>query len=169
MTMKPKMVDPVGEASRVAASGYEQTVEALSDGMAKASAGFEKTQAQMKEGVEKVMQTAEQLMAFNQGNFEAVVKSGKIWTTGVQDLSKQVVASAQASLDETLASFRALAGVKSLREAVDLQTTLARSAVEKAVTETGRITDASVKLAEQAIAPLTARFAVAMETFGKAA
>lgn len=169
MAMKPKMVDPMDEVSQAAASGYEHTVAALNDSMSKASAGFEKTQAHMKEGVEKVMHTAEQMMAFNQGNFEAVVKSGQIWTAGVQDLSKQVVASAQASLDETLANFRALAGAKSLREAVDLQTTLARSAVEKAVTETGRITDASVKLAEQAFAPLTARFAVAMETFGKAA
>jgi phasin family protein len=169
MTMKPKTIDTVAEASAAAASGFEQTVTALKDGMTKATAGFEKTQAQVKESVEKAMKTAEEVMAFNQGTFEAVVKSGKIWSAGMQDLTKQVVASAQASLEETLATCRAFAGVKSLKEAVDLQTTLARSAVEKAVAESGRITDASVKLAEQTMAPLTARFALAMETFSKAA
>ena len=47
--------------------------------------------------------------------------------------------------------------MKSLKEAVELQATLARSAMEQAVAETGRITDVSVKLAEQAMAPITAR------------
>jgi len=169
MTLKAKGSEPMAEATAAAASGFEQTVTAIKDGMAKAGAGFEKTQEQVKEGVEKAMKTAEELMAFNQGNFEAVVKSGKIWSAGVQDLTQQVVASAQASFDETLATCRALAAVKSLREAVDLQTSLARTAVEKALSEAGRITDASVKLTEQTFAPITARFALAMEKFAKTA
>ena len=80
-----------------------------------------------------------------------------------------MVASAQASFDETLATCRALSGVKSLKEAVDLQASLARSSMEKAVAETGRITDASVKLAEQAMAPLTQRYALAVEKFARTA
>jgi len=169
MSVKPKTSDPMAEATVAASSGFEQTVSALKEGMAKASDGFEKTQAQVKENMEKAMKTAEELMAFNQGNLEAVVKSGKIWSSGVQDLTQQVVASAQASLEDTLATYRAFATVKSLREAVDLQTGLARSVIEKTLTEAGRITDASVKLTEQTFAPLTARLALAMEKFGKAA
>ncbi len=169
MSSKAKSSEVMAEASAAAASGFEQTVSALKDGMAKASAGFEKTQAQVKESMEKAMKTAEELMAFNQGNLEAVVKSGKIWSAGVQDLTQQVVASAQASLDETLATCRAFVAVKSLREAVDLQTSLTRSAVEKTLSEAGRITDASVKLTEQTFAPITARLALAMEKFAKTA
>ncbi|MGH7119576.1 MAG: phasin family protein [Acetobacteraceae bacterium] len=163
------MGESMADSTAAAASGFEQTVSAIQDGMATAGAGFEKSQEQVKEGMEKAMKTAEELVAFNQGNFEAVVKSGKIWSAGMQDLTQQVVASAQASFEETLATCRALATVKSLREAVDLQTSLARTAVEKTLSEAGRISDASVKLAEQTFAPISARFALAVEKFAKTA
>ena len=115
------------------------------------------------------IKTAEEFVAFSQGNVEAVVKSGQIWAAGVQDLSKTVAATAQAQIDEALAAVKALAGVKSLKEAVDLQTSLARASLEKAVAETGKLTDAGMKLAEQTWAPLTARVTLAVEKFGRAA
>ena len=114
-------------------------------------------------------QHRELLVAFGQGNLEAFLKAGQIWAAGVQDLSKAVTATAQAQLDETLATVKALAGVKSLKDAVDLQTTLARASVEKAVAEAGKLTDASLKLAEQTFAPLTARVSLAVEKFSHAA
>ena len=82
----------------------------MKEGVAKATAGFEATQAKMKEGVEKAMKTAEELVAFSQGNVEAMVKSSQIWATGVQDLSKHFAAAAQASMDESMAAFKALTG-----------------------------------------------------------
>ena len=113
------------------------------------------------------MKTAEDLVTFGQGNFEAFAKAGQIWAAGVQDLGKQVAATAQAQMDQTVATFKALAGVKSFKEAVDLQSSLARSTVEKAVAETGKLTGASMKLAEQTMAPLTARVTLAVEKFGR--
>lgn len=115
------------------------------------------------------MKTAEEFVAFSQGNMEAAVKSGQIWAAGVQDLSKQVAATAQASFEETLSTFRAMAGVKSVKDAIELQTSFARAAFEKTMTESGRLTDATLKLAEQAIAPLTARVTAAVETLSKSA
>jgi phasin family protein len=97
------------------------------------------------------------------------VKSGQIWAAGMQDISKQVAATAQASFEETLSTFRALTGVKSLKDAVDLQASLARSTLEKTVSESSRLTDASMKLAEQTIAPLTARVTLAVEKFARTA
>jgi len=97
------------------------------------------------------------------------VKAGQVWAAGVQDLSKTVAATAQAHIDETLANVKALATVKSLKEAVDLQTNLARASLEKVVTDTSKLTEASVKLAEQTLAPLTARVTLAVEKFGRAA
>ncbi|MGH7057015.1 MAG: phasin family protein [Acetobacteraceae bacterium] len=166
MAVKARTNEATGEAG-AASDAYEETVTSFKEGAGKAADRFEKTQDQVKDGMSKAMNTAEQVIAFNQGNFEAVVASGKVWSQGVQDLSKQVVASAQASLDETLAAFRALSGVKSLREAVDLQTSLARSMLEKSMSESGRITDASVRLAERAMAPLTERVTFAIEAFGR--
>src|SRR5262245_28094044 len=128
---------------------------------------LEKAQSEVKANVEKAVKTAEEFLTFGQGNVEAVLKSSQIWAAGVQDLSKNFAATAQAQFDQTLATFKALAGVKSLKEAVDLQTSLARSSLEKAVSEAGKITDASLKLAEQTLAPLSARVTLAVEKFGR--
>jgi phasin family protein len=120
-------------------------------------------------GVSSMVKTVEDIFAFSQGNVEAFVKSSQIWAAGVQDLSKAVAATAQAQLDHTFATVKAMAAIKSVKEVVDLQTNLARASVEKAVAETGKLTDASVKLAEQAWAPITERMTLAVEKFGRAA
>jgi phasin family protein len=130
----------------------------------------EKTFLKAMTHTEKTMtKTAEEFVSFGQGNLEAFTKAGQIWAAGVQELSKQFAATAQAHVDQTVATFKALTSVKSFKEAVDLQSTLARSTVEKAVAETGKLTDASLKLAEQAWAPVTARVTLAVEKFGRPA
>ena len=173
MTSKPKTIEATGTfedaTAEAAGRGFETTVSGLKDGMTRAATGFADTQAKVKEGMEKAMKTAEELVAFGQGNLEAMVKSGQIWAAGMQDIGKQIAANAQASFDETMSAFKALTAAKSLKDAFDLQTSLARSTFEKTVTESGKLTDASVKLTEQALAPLTARFTLAVEKFAKSA
>ncbi len=89
----------------------------------------------MKEGMDKAMKTAEEFVAFGQGNLEALMKSGQIWAAGMQDLSKQVAATAQASIEETVSAFKAISTVKSVKDAFELQASLARSTLEKAISE----------------------------------
>jgi phasin family protein len=161
-TSKSKIVEMTAATAEPVAG---KVVEASASNLTKMTAGFEATQAKMKEGVVKAVKTAEDLVAFNQGNIEAFVKSSQIWTTGVQDLSKQFAASAKASLDESISAFKALTSVKSLKDAFELQSSFARSALEKSLAESGKLTDASFKLTEQALAPITARVTVAVEKF----
>jgi len=161
-------VAATSEATAGAAQqGLDRGVASLKNGMAQAASGFENAQAQVKEGVSKAMRTAEEVVQFSQGNVEAFVRSGQIWAAGVQDLTKQAAASAQASFDETVSTIKRLTSVRSVKEAIDLQTNLARNSVERAVTGSGRLADASVKLAEQALAPITARVRLAVEKFAK--
>ncbi len=117
--------------------------------------------------MDKAIKTTEELVAFGQGNVEALMKSSQIWAAGVQDLGKHVAATAQATMDETMATVKAMSGVKSLKEAMDLQTSFAKTAMEKMLAETGKITDASMKLAEQTIAPITERVTIATEKFAR--
>jgi phasin family protein len=164
-----KVTDITPPAEAAASKTIDATVTSLKAGTEKLTAGFEATQAQVKQAAEKAVTTAEELVAFNQGNLEAFIKAGQIWTAGVQDLSKHIAASAKASLDDSIATFKALSGVKSIKDAIDLQTSFARSTLEKTLAESGKITDASFKLTEQALAPITARVTVAVEKFAKAA
>jgi len=111
------------------------------------------------------MKTAEEFMTFGQANMEAFVKSGQIFATGLQDMTKLFAASAQATMDETVSTFRAMSSVRSIKEAVDLQTTLVRSTLEKAMTQGGQVAETSFKLAEQAMAPIASRMTLAVDTF----
>ncbi len=167
--MKPKFTEVATTLEAASSAGIDATVSSLKDGMADATAGIEATETKVKEGMGRAMKTAEELVTFGQGNMEAVVKSGQIWAAGMQDLSKHMAASAQATFDQTVSTFKAFSSVKSLRDAFELQAAFARSAMEKTVAESGKLTDASYKLTEQALAPITARVSLAVEKFAKVA
>jgi phasin family protein len=163
--LESSVTTAISETAGAAGKAWDESKSAAA---AFASAtGFDKAPEEVKKNMEKAMKTAEEMVTFGQGNLEAFVKAGQIWAAGVQDLGKQVAANAQAQVEHTVATFKALAGVKSLKEAMDLQTSLARTSMEKAMAETGKLTDASLKLTEQALAPLTARVTLAVEKFGR--
>jgi len=155
-TAVERSVEATGVASRALTLSVAHAVPAISEPTTKTT-------------MERMMTTAEDLVAFGQGNIEAFVKAGQIWAAGLQDLGKTVAESAQAQMEQSVSAFKALSTVKSLREAMDLQSTHARAALEKAVSDSGKLTDASMKLAEQAMAPLTARMTIAAERFGRTA
>ena len=115
--------------------------------------------------ITKLTKTASELTSFGQGNVEAIMRSGQIWAAGYQEISKAMAAAAQAHFDRTTSAWKALASVKSLKEAMDLRGRLTQTSFETAFAETGKLADASAKLAEQAMAPITERVAVALETF----
>ena len=145
------------------------TVAAVTSEAVEAASSIEPTQPTITRGIKTMMKTTEDFVAFSQANLEAFVKSGQIWSAGVQELTKQIASSAKASFDESVSTFKAMSTAKSVKEAIDLQSTFAKAALEKAMAESNKLTDASIRLTEQTLAPITARVTVAVETFGKAA
>jgi phasin family protein len=169
MNTNTRITDPVAASNNATQRAYGEAASAWRDGMSQAAGGFGKTEAKFKDGIENARRATEDWVQFCQGNIEALVRSGQIWASGVQDLSKQATASAQGSLEEAVSSAQKLSSVRSLKDVLEIQTTLARSLVERSVSEAGRFAEASVKLAEQAIAPITARLTLAAEKFAKSA
>lgn len=144
-------------------AGTAQAKKFFEDGSAQARVAVEQGVAQATKAAEDMMKAAEQAAEFSRGNLEAVTKAAQLWTVGAQDLARQYFACAQAFTDQALEGAKALATVKSLKEATELQTSFAKSAMEKAVNDATRLNEASMKLAEQVFAPITARVQVAME------
>jgi len=175
----PSVGQPVSAASDLAAASakaFSTTITATADTVAAATSevvatasAVEPTPPTITQGIKTMMKTTEDFVAFGQANLEAFVKSGQIWSAGVQELTKQIATSAKASFDESVSTFKAMSTVKSVKEAIDLQSNFAKAALEKAMSESNKLTDASIKLTEQTLAPITARVTVAVETFGKAA
>jgi len=146
-----------------------RSAQALQAKLGASSDSTQHTQMELKNRMEKSFKVAEDMMAFSQGNIEACMNASQIWFAGVQDISKQVAAHAQAQMQETIAAMKAFGGVKSVREVVDLQASLSRSTIEKTMAETSRLADASIKLTEQSVAPITARMTLAMDKISRAA
>ena len=113
------------------------------------------------------MKTAEEFVTFGQGNVEAFIRSNQILANGMQNLTKHMAASVQAGFDEAIGTFKAIAAARSVRDAMDLQAALARSTIEKAVTQTSQVAETTLKLTEEVVAPLASRFTLAVETFGR--
>ncbi len=121
------------------------------------------------QGLNTVIKSTQDFVSFAQANFEAATEAGRILAAGVQDLTKHFVSTTAASYEDAVATAKALAVAKSVKEAIDLQGAQAQASISKAVSEAKNFAEVSVKLTEQAMAPLTARMAVAVEIFAKAA
>jgi len=102
---------------------------------------------------------------FGQGSLEAIIQSQQIWTAGLQDIAKTVAEATQARMTHSIAAFKALAGVTSLPEAIELQSSYARGLLDAMMTESGKLSAASIKLAEESMAPIKARMSLAVEVF----
>ena len=139
-----------------------------------AQKSFAQAQDAMKQQIEEASKHAaaaqkgiEQVMAFGKGNFEAFVQSSTILTEGMQELARATRALSQSAFAESIENAKAIAAAKSVREAMDLQASIAKATTEKMVAETARISESSAKLAEKAFAPVMERVNLAVQTFGK--
>jgi len=115
------------------------------------------------------MKTVQDLMSFSQANLAAFAESSRIFTTGFQDLSQRALALGQAQFAGTVAHFQSLSGVTSVERVVALQTQALRETLQTSLTETGRLAEAALKLAEQTATPITARAEAAIQVFSRAA
>lgn len=144
-----------------------QAKKLIENGAAEARVAMEKNMEQVTKQAETFFKAAEEAAEFGRGNLEAVTKSAQLMAVGFQDLGKQVFAVTQALTDHAMESAKALAAVKSLKEAADIQAAFAKASMERSMSEATKLQEATLRMAEQAYAPLTARMTLAAEKFGK--
>ena len=166
MITKSKAVETaIGELKKTEAVTFDRAVEDLKHGAETAQAGMDHVKVELKDGMEKVIKTTEKVAQFSKGNLEAVVKSGQILTSGLTDMSRLMAENARTGFEEAMSVFKAITSVKSVKEAFELQSSFARTRMEKVMSESGQLTEHSLKIAEQAFAPISARVNAAVETF----
>ena len=106
---------------------------------------------------------------FAKGNVEAFVESTKIFAAGVQDMSKSYVEEAKSAYATVTGDVKELAAVKSPTELFQLQGKIARRNFDAMIANSSKNTDAFVKLATEAFAPITGRVNLAAEKLAKVA
>ena len=124
----------------------------------RAKAAFEKTSAYAGEYGE-----------FTKGNLEAVVESSKILAAGLQDMGKAYVAEGKSAIETVTADVKEIAAVKSPADFFKLQGEMMRRNFDAAVASTSKRSEAMVKLAGDAFAPISTRVSLAVEKVKQAA
>ena len=106
---------------------------------------------------------------FAKGNVEAIVEASKIFAAGVQGFGKSYVEEAKTAYETATADVKELAAVKSPTELFQLQGKIARRNFDALVATSSKNTDALLKLANDAFAPLSGRVNLAAEKLAKVA
>lgn len=113
------------------------------------------------------LKSYEELSAAAKDALDAVVASSEVLSQGLQNLGTTVYGLAQQSVDEGMALSKQLMAAKTLRELIDLQSAQVKAQLDRLLTEAPRLGDLSVKLVEDAVAPLNARVKAVVEKFTK--
>ena len=143
--------------------------ETTADYTAQVKEGIADLQTRAKTAFEKGSVLASEMGEFSKHNVEAIVESGKILATGVQDMAKSYVEEGKAAVATLTSDAKEIAAVKSPTEFVQLQSQIASRNFDAAVANVSKTTEAWVKLASEAFAPISSRVSVAMDKVRKAA
>lgn len=148
-TTKETVEDVTVKGTEFVQKGYEQVVGATREQLEKASAS--------------AFKVYEEVSKFQKDNYDAYLAASTIFAKGAENVGKAWMSLTQESLENAAQTAKALLGAKTLREAVDLQSDFAKSNFDKLVAESTKLSELSVKVANEAFAPLNARVNVAVE------
>lgn len=112
------------------------------------------------EVVEKTRKSAEELTQLTRANVEAFVEAGKIAATGAKTVGEDALTRVREGVEQNVAELKSLAQASSPTEFFQLQSEVAKSNFDRMVASFSQLTEASVKLAGEAIQPLSSRAAL---------
>lgn len=119
--------------------------------------------------VRKSQEAASEMTEIAKANLEAITEAGRIAATGVRSLGQDALASGRDGFEQASTSLKTLADAKSPTEFFQLQSELARSSFDRLVAEGSKFTEAMVKLAGEAVQPLSTRASINAERINELA
>ena len=119
------------------------------------------------EAFKRSQKAAEELAELTRANIEAMVDAGRIAVEGTRALGQDVVAKSRENVEQAAEAVRSFAEAKSPTEFLQLQGEFARTSFDRLVAESSKLTESFVKLAGEAIQPISNRASVAAERLNK--
>jgi len=119
------------------------------------------------EAFKRSQKAAEDLAELTRANLEAFVDAGRIAVEGSRALGQDVIASSRQGVEQAADAVRSFAEAKSPTEFLQLQGEFARSSFDRLVAESSKLTESMVKLAGEAIQPISNRASVSAERLNK--
>ena len=113
--------------------------------------------------VAKSRNASEEMTDLAKANVEAIAEATRIAATGAKAISQDVIASSRTGFEHASEAIKTLADAKSPTEFFQLQSELMRSSFDRMVSESSKLTEQVVKLAGEAIQPISNRASVNAE------
>jgi len=158
-TSVSKLKDTIMTTAKTKTKDFKSTVkDAFADVQAKTKAAYGKGAAAVAEANE-----------FAKGNAEAVMASGKIFAEGVKTLGNGYVAESKKAYETFTADAKEMAAIKSPTDFFEFQSKLLRRNFDTFVALSSKNTEATVKLVNDAFAPISSRVSLVVEKVKKAA
>lgn len=143
-----------------AVENFEQVAETVKDEAAQVT---ETVKVQAEKTGAAAARGYDGLTVLQQSGFDALVRAGEIMARGAEALGKEYFAFAQDAASLNGEAVKAVLSAKSVREVVELQSELVRTNFDKSVGESGKLSDMSIKIANEALEPLHKQISVAVE------
>jgi phasin family protein len=127
------------------------------------------TKEQFDTATNSALKAYEQFASIGKANIEAAIKTNAILAKGAEDIGKAWTSLAQRVVEGHMSSLQALFGCKNLKDVVDVQTDWAKTQMETVVAEGTKVSEMTLKVANESVQPLSASVNEAMKSSLKAA
>lgn len=115
------------------------------------------------EAARRTQKVAEELADLTRANVEAFVESSRLAAEGARSIGQDVVTNGRQGVEKAADAIRTLAEAKSPTEYLQLQSDLARASFDRLVAQSSRLTESVVKVAGEAIQPISNRASATAE------
>lgn len=153
---KERVVVSIDQAEKVAEEAVKSAVETGDQITAATREQVEKANAALVKGYDE-------FAAIQKQGLDAWIKAGTVLAKGAEDLSKTCLALAQETAASNSEAAQAMLRAKSLEEIVELQSEFARKSFDRSVADGTKISELSLKIANEAFGPLQEQFNAAVE------
>ncbi|MCJ7420843.1 phasin family protein [Sphingomicrobium astaxanthinifaciens] len=124
---------------------------------------FAKAGQQGEELFAKTRAGGEELAHIAKANVEAMIEASKIAASGAKDIGTELIEDGRTQFESASDNLRRLAEAKNPQEYVAIQSELAKSQFDLMVAETAKLTEKMVKLAGEAMQPVSNRASLNVE------
>ena len=107
------------------------------------------------------------VMSFAKGNVEALVKSSHTFVKAATDLNNLWIGLARTSVEEGVSTAKAMMDCQSFEEVLSVQSGAAKTGYGRLLTEGRKISDQSLKMANDTVEPVAERIRTALQTFAR--
>ncbi len=140
-------------SAKKAAADATQTIEAIAADTQKAA----------KEQFDKLADGIEKMSAFNQDNFDAIVKSSEVATKAAEGFTNEMSTYSKKAFEDSVAAAQDLASAKNVTELFEKQTAFAKSSFEGFVKQATKFNEMMSATAKDVATPLNARMSAATD------